>query len=333
MSATTRPQDSAAADVIVAETATGKTRRRGPRPGHHTWRQAFRKDWQLYSLAILPLAFFVIFRYLPMAGNIIAFRRFKPGGSIFGETWVGLHYFQMFLQDATFWAVFKNTLVLGVLSLIVCFPLPIILALLLNELRSKMFKRIVQSISYLPHFLSIVIIAGMLFQFLSLEGTVNQVISAVGGDPISFLTKPEWFRTIYVSSEAWQTVGWGTILYLAALTTVDDSLYEAARIDGANRWRQTWHVTLPGIRPTMVTLLILNVGTFMAVGFEKILLLYNPLTYPTADVLSTYLYRVGLVSNNFSYAAAIGLFESVIGLTLILSSNAISKRVVGASLW
>ena len=330
---TSHPEDSSAADAVVAEVATRKRFRRTPHPGHHTWRQAFSKDWRLYSLAILPLAFFVIFRYIPMAGNIIAFRRFKPGGSIFGETWVGFHYFQMFLQDATFWQVFRNTLVLGVLTLIVCFPLPIVLALLLNELRSKMFKRFVQSISYLPHFLSIVIIAGMLFQFLSLEGTVNQIISAVGGNPISFLTKPEWFRTIYVSSEAWQTVGWGTILYLAALTTVDDSLYEAARIDGANRWRQTWHVTLPGIRPTMVTLLILNVGTFMAVGFEKILLLYNPLTYPTADVLSTYLYRVGLVSNNFSYAAAIGLFESVIGLTLILSSNAISKRVVGASLW
>jgi putative aldouronate transport system permease protein len=173
----------------------------------------------------------------------------------------------------------------------------------------------------------------MLFQLLSLEGTVNQVVTALGGDAVPFLQQPEWFRAVYVSSEVWQTVGWGTILYLAALTTVDESLYEAARIDGANRWKQTWHITLPGIRPTMVTLLILNIGTFMAVGFEKVLLLYNPLTYPTADVISTYLYRVGLVSNNFSYAAAIGLFESIIGLTLILSANAISKRAVGASLW
>jgi putative aldouronate transport system permease protein len=170
-------------------------------------------------------------------------------------------------------------------------------------------------------------------QLLSVEGTVNQLVTALGGDPIPFLQRADWFRTIYVSSEVWQTVGWGTILYLAALTTVDQELYEAARIDGANRWRQTWHVTLPGIRPTMVTLLILNIGTFMAVGFEKVLLLYNPLTYPTADVISTYLFRIGLESNSFSYAAAIGLFEAIIGLTLILSANAISRRTVGASLW
>ncbi len=173
----------------------------------------------------------------------------------------------------------------------------------------------------------------MVMQLLSVDGTVNQMVRAVGGEPVPFLQQAGWFRTIYVSSEVWQTVGWGTILYLAALTTIDDDLYEAARIDGANRWRQTWHVTLPGIRPTMVTLLILNIGTFMAVGFEKILLLYNPLTYPTADVISTYLYRVGIVSGNFSYAAAIGLFESVIGLTLVLSANAISRRTVGTSLW
>ncbi|MBF0721544.1 sugar ABC transporter permease [Sanguibacter inulinus] len=296
-------------------------------------RKVLRRDWQIYSLAVLPLLFFLVFRYLPMLGNVIAFRRFRPGGSIFGDEWVGLRYIQMFLEDPTFWKVFGNTLTLGALSLLICFPLPIILALLLNEVRSRYFKRFVQTVSYLPHFLSIVIVAGMLMQILSLEGTVNQILGFFGGDAISFLQQPEWFRTIYVSSEVWQTVGWGTILYLAALTTVDASLYEAARIDGANRWSQTWHVTLPGIRPTMVTLLILNIGAFMAVGFEKILLIYNPMTYPTADVISTYLYRVGLVSNNFSYAAAIGLFEAIIGLTLILSANAISRRAVGASLW
>lgn len=329
------PQAQVHSDSSGTEAAKPPPRaRRGiGKNGKVPWRTALRRDWQLYSLALLPILFFVIFRYIPMMGNIIAFRKFRPGGSIFGEEWVGFQYVEMFLNDPTFWMVFRNTLILGVLTLLFCFPLPIVLALLLNELRSRTFKRFVQSVSYLPHFLSIVIIAGMLFQLLSLEGTINQLITAFGGDAISFLTMPEWFRTIYVSSEVWQTVGWGTILYLAALTTVDQSLYEAARIDGANRWKQTWHVTLPGIRPTMVTLLILNIGTFMAVGFEKILLLYNPLTYPTADVISTYLYRVGLVSNNFSYAAAIGLFESIIGLTLILSANAISRRVVGASLW
>jgi putative aldouronate transport system permease protein len=304
-----------------------------PKPRRSSWRRAIRRDWQLYSLAVLPLLFFAVFRYAPMVGNVIAFRRFQPGGSVLGEYWVGLRYVKMFLSDPTFWDVFTNTLVIGALSLLFCFPLPIVLALLLNEVRNRFMKRFVQSVSYLPHFLSIVIVAAMVFQLTSIDGTVNQVVRAVGGEPTPFLQQSEWFRTIYVSSEVWQTVGWGTILYLAALTTIDDNLYEAARIDGANRWGQTWHITLPGIRPTMVTLLILNIGTFMAVGFEKILLLYNPLTYPTADVISTYLYRMGFQSNNFSYAAAIGLFEALIGLTLVLSANAISRRTVGASLW
>ncbi|WP_233219590.1 sugar ABC transporter permease [Micromonospora sp. RP3T] len=297
------------------------------------WRRALRRDWQLYSLAVLPLLFFLVFRYLPMLGNVIAFRRFRPGGSVFGEYWTGLRYFRLFFTDPTFWDVFTNTLVLGALTLLFCFPLPIVLALLLNEVRSRVLRRFVQSVSYLPHFLSIVIVAAMVMQLLSVDGTVNQVVGAFGGQPVPFIQEPGWFRSIYVSSEVWQTVGWGTILYLAALTTIDGDLYEAARIDGANRWRQTWHVMLPGIRPTMMTLLILNIGTFMAVGFEKILLLYNPLTYPTADVISTYLYRVGIVSGNLSYAAAIGLFEAVIGLTLVLSANGISRRAVGTSLW
>jgi putative aldouronate transport system permease protein len=306
----------------------------GPsRPRRRGWRQSLRRDWQLYSLAVLPLAFFVIFRYLPMAGNVIAFRRYSPGGNVFGDNWRGLHYFKLFLHDPTFWHVFANTLILGGLTMLFCFPLPIVLALLLNEVRSRFFKRFVQTVSYLPHFLSLVVVAALIFETLSTDGVVNAAVRGLGHDPIQFMQLPGWFRTIYVSSEVWQTVGWGTILYLAALTTVDQDLYEAARIDGANRWRQTWHVTLPGIRPTMVTLLILNIGTFMAVGFEKVLLLYNPLTYPTADVISTYLYRVGVVSGSFSYAAAIGLFESVIGLALVLSANAISRRAVGTSLW
>jgi putative aldouronate transport system permease protein len=191
----------------------------------------------------------------------------------------------------------------------------------------------VQTVSYLPHFLSIVVVAAILYQTLSADGIANQALKALGHAPIEFLQQPGWFRPIYVGSEVWQTVGWGTILYLAALTTIDPDLYEAARVDGASRWRQTWHVTLPGLRPTMMVLLTLNTGTFMAIGFEKILLLYNPLTYPTADVISTYLYRVGVVSGAFSYAAAIGLFESVIGLVLVFSTNFVSRRTMGVSLW
>lgn len=304
-----------------------------PRPARGGWRRALRRDWQLYSLAILPLLFFLVFRYLPMIGNVIAFRRFEPGGSIFGEQWVGLRYVEMFLSDPTFWQVFRNTLWLGGLTLVFCFPIPIVLALLLNEVRRRSLKRFVQSVSYLPHFLSIVIVAGITLQMLATDGPVNHALGWFGHDPIRFIQEPEWFRTIYVGSEIWQTAGWGTILYLAALTTIDEELYEAARIDGANRWQQIWHVTLPGIRPTMITLLILNIGTFMVVGFEKVLLLYNPLTYPTSDVISTYLYRAGVESNSFSYAAAIGLFEAVIGLVLITSANTLSRRTVGTSLW
>ena len=318
------------ADVAVEEP---KPRRRPPKRRPGAWRRALRRDWPLYSLAVAPLIFLAIFRYVPMAGNIIAFRRFHPGGSIFGDEWVGTLYVEMFIRDPAFWNVFANTAIIGGMTLVVCFPLPIILALMLNEVRRKHFKKIVQSISYLPHFLSVVIVVGMVYQLLSLQGTVNQIREAFGGDPVSFLQQAEWFRFIYVASEAWQTVGWGTILYLAALTAVDDALYEAARIDGANRWQQTWHITIPGIRPTMVTLLILNIGNFLNVGFEKVLLLYNPMTYSTGDVISTYLYRVGLVSNNLSYAAAIGLFQAIIGFVMVMSANYISKRLVGTSLW
>ncbi|MFG2072374.1 ABC transporter permease [Nonomuraea maritima] len=314
-------------DVIEPEPTRPTSRPRG------AWRRALRRDWQLYSLAVLPLLFFLVFRYAPMIGNVIAFRKFEPGGNLFGEEWVGLRYVRMFLNDPKFWDVFTNTLILGGLILLFCFPLPIVLALLFNEVGSRRMKRFLQSVSYLPHFLSIVVVAGIVMQFLSLDGPVNQILRMAGGEPVAFMQRPDWFRTIYVSSEIWQTIGWGTILYLAALTTIDEQLYEAARIDGAGRWRQIWHVTLPGIRPTAVTLLILNIGTFMAVGFEKVLLLYNPLTYPTGDVISTYLYRTGVESSSMSYAAAIGLFEALIGLILILSANLISKRTVGTSLW
>ncbi|MBT2759555.1 sugar ABC transporter permease [Mesobacillus foraminis] len=292
-----------------------------------------RKDWQLYTLLILPIIYLLIFKYGPMFGNVIAFRRFMPGGNIYGEEWVGLHYFNMFINDPVFWNVFKNTLMLGGLGLLFTFPMPIIFALLLNEVKSRKFKKFVQTASYLPHFLSIVIIAGMILQLTAVNGSINALVEFFTGSKITFMQQAEWFRTIYISSEIWQGMGWGAILYLAALTTIDDSLYEAAKIDGANRWKQTLHITIPGILPTIVTLLILNIGSFMAVGFEKVLLLYNPLTYETSDVISTYLYRIGLESNNFSYATAIGLFESLIGLILVLTANSISRKLTERSLW
>lgn len=306
---------------------------RRQRPPRRSWRKAVRRDWQVYSLAVAPLLFFVVFRYLPMIGNVIAFRYYQAGGPIFGTQWVGFYYLDQVINDPNFWAVFKNTVILGGLSLAFGFPAPIVLALLLNEVISGKAKRFVQSVSYLPHFLSAVTVAALMLNGLTSLGLVNEVIGWFGHAPVLFLQDPGWFRTIYVSSEIWQYTGWGTILYLAALTAIDPQLYESAMIDGAGRWKQTWHVTLPGIRPMMMVVLTLNVGTFLQVGFEKILLIYNPLTYPTADVISTYLYRVGIQTGNFSYAATVGLFESVIGLALVLGTNALSRRLVGTSLW
>nr|WP_198667684.1 ABC transporter permease subunit [Glycomyces dulcitolivorans] len=328
------PPSAGEAEVSPIRSMMRHRSRPGPRPrARRTWRRAIARDWRLYTFLVVPFVFLLVFKYIPMLGNVIAFRRFRPGGSIFGDEWVGFYYFQAFITNQQFWNVFWNTAILGGLTLLVTFPLPIVLALMLNELRSRRFKRIVQTISYLPHFMSIVIVAGLVLQLTALDGTVNQVVAAMGADPVPFMQRPEWFRTIYVSSEVWQTVGWGTILYLAALTTIDDQLYEAARVDGAGRWRQTWHITLPGIRPTMMVLLILNIGSFMSVGFEKVLLLQNPLVYSTGDVIATYLYRVGIQSAQFSYGTAIGLFEAVIGLVLVLFANGLSRRMVGTSLW
>lgn len=295
--------------------------------------KALKKDWQLYTFLILPIIYLVIFKYIPMFGNVIAFRRFMPGGSIFGEEWVGLHYFKMFIQDEAFWQVFTNTLVLSTLTLILVFPAPIIIALLLNEIKSTKFKKFIQTTSYLPHFLSMVIISGMILQLTASNGALNSLIQFFGGEPILFMQDPKWYRPIYIVSEVWQTMGWGAILYLAALTNIDDSLYEAAKIDGANRWKQTIHITIPGILPTIIVLLILNIGNLLSVGFEKILLTYNPLNYETSDVISTYLYRVGLQSSNFSYATAIGLFEAIIGLILVFSANYFSKKYTQNGLW
>jgi putative aldouronate transport system permease protein len=293
-----------------------------------------KKDWQLYALLSLPLVYFLVFRYLPFLGNVIAFRKFIPGGAIWGSEWVGLKYFKTFITDPTFWNVFKNTLVLSVSSLIIGFPFPIIFALLLNEVQVKFFKRFVQTVSYLPHFLSVVVVTGMIIQFLSPSGgVVNSVIKSLGFKSLDFLSEPSWFPAIYVVSGIWQGLGWGAILYLAALANISTELYEAAVIDGANRWKQTLYITIPGIMPTIVILLILNIGSLLAVGFEKILLLYNPMIYSTADVIPTYLYRIGLESNNFSLATAIGLFESIIGLVLVISANFISKKLTQNSLW
>lgn len=292
-----------------------------------------KKEWRLYSFLIIPVMYFIIFKYAPMLGNIIAFRKYRGGPNIYGSEWVGFTYFEMFLKDPTFWRAFFNDLTLSVSYLVVKFPLTLAFALLLNEIGRIRWKKFVQTVSYLPHFISIVIVAGMVKEMVSLTGPINSIVAWLGYEKISFISLPEWFSTIYVTSGIWQSLGWGTILYLAAMTGINTELYEAAKIDGASRLRLALHITIPGILPTVMVLLILDIGSILGSNFEKILLLYNPLTYETADVISTYVYRMGITGGNFSYATAVGLFEGIIGLILVTIANEISKRTTKSSLW
>ena len=297
------------------------------------WKRV-RQDKTLYLILLIPIIYLLIFKYVPMAGNILAFRKFKVGGSMFGVKWEGLKYFDLFMHDPTFWQVFSNTLILSVLTLIFGFPIPIILALMLNELKNKAGKRVVQTITYLPKFLSTVVVVSMLQTLLSpSSGAINMFLNKLGMDSIYFLNQPEWFRPVYIISDIWQFMGWNSILYLTALTSVDPQLYEAAAIDGAGRWKQTLHVTLPGILPTIVITLILSTGSVLSVGFEKVLLLYTANTMSVADVISTYTYRMGIVNSQYSYTTAIGLFQGVINLIIISSVNKISKKTTETSLW
>lgn len=292
-----------------------------------------RKEWKLYSFLLIPVIYFIIFKYVPMLGNVIAFRKYRGGTNLFGTEWVGLSYFSMFMKDPSFWRAFRNDLYLSVLYLVIRFPLTLIFALLLNELVRIRTKKFVQTVSYLPHFISMVIVAGMTKELLSMSGPINTLLANLGFEKIAFISLPQWFPTIYVTSGIWQGLGWGTILYLAAMTSINTDLYEAAKVDGANRLRLAWHVTIPGILPTIMTLLILDIGGILGANFEKILLLYNPLTYESADVISTYVYRMGITGGNFSYATAVGLFEGVIGLILVTSANYISKKTTNSGLW
>ncbi|MDF2646652.1 MAG: protein lplB [Paenibacillus sp.] len=287
----------------------------------------------MYSFLLIPVIYFIIFKYVPMLGNVIAFRKYRGGTNLFGTEWVGLSYFTMFMKDPSFWRAFRNDLFLSVLYLVIRFPLTLIFALLLNELVRIRIKKFVQTVSYLPHFISMVIVAGMTKELLSMSGPINTLLANLGFEKIAFISLPQWFPTIYVTSGIWQGLGWGTILYLAAMTSINTDLYEAAKVDGANRLRLAWHVTIPGILPTIMTLLILDIGSILGANFEKILLLYNPLTYESADVISTYVYRMGITGGNFSYATAVGLFEGVIGLILVTSANYISKKTTNSGLW
>lgn len=293
-----------------------------------------KKYWQLYVMMLIPVIYYVIFRYVPMVGNIIAFRRYRAGSSIFGDEWSGLKYFNQFIKDTNFWRAFRNTLALNIKYLVISFPITIIFAILLNEIKNVHYKKLVQTISYLPHFISMVIVAGMIRELVSTSGPINSLITSMGGEPIQFISLPQWFTTIFVTSGIWQGLGWGTILYLAAMSGINPELYEAASLDGANRLKQIWHVTLPGILPTIMTLLILNIGSLCgSAAFEKVFLLYQPTTYETADIIATYVYRMGLGSGNYSYATAVGLFQGLINIVLLTAANIFSKKTTGSGLY
>ncbi|MDR2096645.1 MAG: ABC transporter permease subunit [Treponema sp.] len=291
------------------------------------------KNWSLYLLVLPVIVFYTLFAYKPMYGALIAFKDFSPGRGFAESPWIGFEHFARFFTSPYFARLMRNTFLISFYNLVFGFPAPIILALLLNEVRHSLFKRTVQTITYLPHFVSIIVIAGIIADFSMSSGLFNDIVVLFGGTRSPLLQMPGFFRPMYVVSEIWQQVGWGTIIYLSALSGIDAQLYEAAMIDGAGRFKQLIHITLPSIAPTIVILFILRIGTLLNVGYEKTILLYNPGTYETADIISTYVYRVGILEQNWSYSTAIGLFNSLINFALLLVANRMSRKMSETSLW
>lgn len=302
-----------------------------------SWGTALRKDFiknrGLYLLFLPVLVYYLIFQYGPMFGIVIAFKNYTPSRGFIDSPWVGFKHFGDFIRDYYFLRVLRNTIRISLSSLVFGFPLPIILALLINALKNKHYARLVQTITYLPHFISIVVIAGIIVQLTSRTGSLTQFLSIFGFPRVTMLNEPGMFVPLYVISGIWQGAGWSSIIYLSALTAIDSELYEAAMIDGAGKFRQLISITLPGISETIVIMLILQIGRMFSVGSEKILLLYNPLTYETADVISTYVYRKGLLEFSWSYSAAVGMFNSVINFTLVVFANKLSHKIRGTGLW
>ena len=293
----------------------------------------FRVNKILYLMILPVIIYYIIFCYKPMYGAIIAFKDFSPAKGILGSQWVGFKHFVDFFNSYYFWRILKNTVVLSLGTLIFSFPAPIILALMINEIKNKQFAKVVQTISYLPHFISMVVICSLIRMFCDENGLVNYIAGFFGAEPVNLLSKPEYFVPVYIISDIWQTIGWGSIVYLAALTNLDPQLYEAAVIDGAGKWKQTINITIPGIMPTILIMLILRMGNMLNIGFEKIILLYNPLIYETADVISSFVYRKGLQEFSWSFSAAVGLFNSVINFMLLIASNKISQKINDVGLW
>lgn len=296
--------------------------------------KALYRDWQLYLLLLLPLAYFIIFKYTPMLGVVIAFKDYNMFQGIFASPWVGFETFREVFQMDGFYNALRNTFLLNFLDLVVSFPIPIALAILLNELRIKWFKKGAQTILYLPHFISWVIIGGMAIQLLATNnGIVNNLLKSLGMKVIPFLTEPVYWVLTYLGIGIWQSAGWGTIIYLAALTGINKDLYEAADVDGASRMRKIWHITLPGIKPTIIILLIINIGHMASIGFDRPFVLSNPLVTDVSEVISTYVYKIGIQSARYTIATAIGLFQAVVGLIFLLSADYISRKVNDQGIW
>lgn len=293
-----------------------------------------RRYWALYAMIVLPLLYFFVFKYIPMFGSILAFRRYRPGMGPFGTEWT-LRYFERFLTDPSFWRAFRNTITLSLLNLIVNFPIPILFAILLNEVRGKYFKKCVQTISYMPRFISTVVVVAIMGEVLSpSSGILNKFLQNVlGMEPIYFMNEPDWFRAIYVLSDTWQFTGWTAIIFLAAITGISMDLFDAADIDGAGRLQQIWYVTIPSIMPTIMVMLILNIGRLLSLGFEKVLLLYTPANSAVSDIIDTLVYRTGMQNQNYSYATAIGLFGGIVGMLLVTTANRVSKKFTGESIY
>ena len=292
------------------------------------------RDKHLYMMLLPVVVWYLMFLYKPMLGLQIAFRDYSPWLGVSQSPWVGLENIKKFFEGVYFWRVLKNTLIINLYALVFGFPAPILLALLLNEIKRKRFKQIIQTVSYLPHFISVVVVAGMVISLLAPQtGIVNVIIKLFGGEPKYFIMQPEYFRTIYTLMNIWKEVGFSSIIYMSALSSIDQDLYEACAIDGGGRLRQTVHITLPGIMRTVVIMLIMKIGGLLSVGYESILLLYQPSTYETADVISTYVYRLGIEGDQQSLATAVGLFNSVVSFILIMAANYISKKASDISLW
>ena len=287
----------------------------------------------IYWLLVPVLLYYFIFHYLPMGGLLIAFKDYRPARGILGRAWVGLEHFRTFVSSYYFWDLLRNTVTISFSSLLFGFPAPLLLAILLNELRQKKFKKVVQTVTYMPHFISTVVMAGIVVDMVATDGVINNIITFFGGEAKNLLNVGSFFAPIYVVSGIWQNIGWGTIIYLAALSNISVDLYEAADIDGAGRLKKILNVTIPGITPTIVTLLIMRIGRIMSVGWEKIVLLYNPAIFDRADVISSFVYRNGLLNANYSYSAAVGLFNSVINVLLLVIANNVSKKLNETSLW